>query len=436
MHFQELEFKQEPFNAIHVNILSIVSLIGAAQGLFLFVTLLAWRQGNRRANALLSVIFFTMSIALWNSYLLASNSYKEFPYTLRLYDILRLLTGPLIYLYVREMIARPMRWNDALHFLPTLLYALCLIPFFMGGEAAKEAFVQQALQGKQRDYVLLSALRPWYNLAYLLVALRLLQEYSKRIRQHFADIEVVSLQWLRNIVAGVTVLVVLVGISSLAGLLGFVRPSEVNSAMAILAALWMYGIAYFALQKTIIYSDELRQLLATEPILALPSASLAHPLLHNQPSHRASVQESRNDAPSETFSLSPAAPSAPSEQVQYLLTFMEEHKPYLSHQLTLSRLAEATGLPNYRISELLNKELGQNFFDFVNRYRIEEWKKRIQAGESPQTIQEMAFIVGFNSKSSFNSAFKKHTGQTPSAFKATLEHQEQGETRKPAKHKV
>ncbi len=400
-----------------MNIFSIVSLIGAAQGLFLCVTLIAWRHGNRRANALIAVLFFIMSIALWNAYLLSSGFYKEFPYTLRVYDVLRLLTGPLIYLYVREMIVRPMRWRDVLHFLPTFAYGLLLIPFFMSDEAVKQAFVEKTLQGQHYDYVVLAALRPWYNLAYMLVALQLLREYSKRIRQHFADIEVVSLQWLWNIVIGVTILTVLIGISSVVGLFGVVRPSEVNSGMALLAALWMYGIAYFALQKTMVYSDELRQLLAAEPILALPSATTfpALAILHPKELNPS------NDKPSQAL-----PPISSSEQLQYLLRFMDERKPYLNHQLTLSRLADATGLPGYRISELLNKELGESFFDFVNKYRVEEWKERVRKEEMQQTIQELAYIVGFNSKSSFNAAFKKHTGQTPSAFRATQEQQGAG----------
>jgi AraC-like DNA-binding protein len=92
----------------------------------------------------------------------------------------------------------------------------------------------------------------------------------------------------------------------------------------------------------------------------------------------------------------------------------------LDSELNLQRLSEQIGVPAYRLSQMMNSHLHQNFFDVINQYRVEEWKRLMSEGSASGTIQELAFQVGFNSKSSFNTAFKKHTGQTPSEYRAEL----------------
>ena len=69
---------------------------------------------------------------------------------------------------------------------------------------------------------------------------------------------------------------------------------------------------------------------------------------------------------------------------------------------------------------MINSKFGQNFYDFVNHYRIEEAKSiMVSNTDDKKTILEILYEVGFNSKSAFNNAFKKNTGKTPSEFKRT-----------------
>jgi len=95
--------------------------------------------------------------------------------------------------------------------------------------------------------------------------------------------------------------------------------------------------------------------------------------------------------------------------------YMTKHKPYLEEALSLQELSQKTSIPMKRLSLLINQKIGMHFFDFVNAYRIEESKKLLK--KSDFTIQQIMYEVGFNSKSSFNTAFKKHTSLTPSAFR-------------------
>ena len=100
---------------------------------------------------------------------------------------------------------------------------------------------------------------------------------------------------------------------------------------------------------------------------------------------------------------------------------MEEEKPYLNNDLSATGLAKMVQISRHELSEILNMEFGQNFYDFINEYRVKEFQKRIVLPENDHlTIMAVAVDSGFNSKSSFNSFIKKFTGTTPSRYKATV----------------
>ncbi|MGD2033695.1 MAG: helix-turn-helix domain-containing protein [Bacteroidales bacterium] len=101
-----------------------------------------------------------------------------------------------------------------------------------------------------------------------------------------------------------------------------------------------------------------------------------------------------------------------------LIKYMVHHRPYLIPEITLTRLSEMTSIPPRSLSEVINKGFQQNFFEFVNSYRIEEAKKMIRNSDAEnKTILEILYEVGFNNKSVFNATFKKHTGKTPTEYK-------------------
>ena len=97
---------------------------------------------------------------------------------------------------------------------------------------------------------------------------------------------------------------------------------------------------------------------------------------------------------------------------------MDSQRPWLEPELSLEQLASRLSLRPKLLSQLINESLRQNFFEFVNRYRIEEAKRLLtNPVDKKITVLEVLYEVGFNSKSSFNTIFKKHTGLTPSEFK-------------------
>ena len=106
------------------------------------------------------------------------------------------------------------------------------------------------------------------------------------------------------------------------------------------------------------------------------------------------------------------------ELINKLNRHVEEEKPYLNPELTLYDLASQINLAKNDLTDLLNNHIGKNFFSYVNEFRI---KAVIRRFDNPDynhfTIIAIAYDCGFNSKSTFNSLFKQHTGQTPSDYK-------------------
>ncbi|MCG8330708.1 MAG: helix-turn-helix domain-containing protein [Chitinophagales bacterium] len=103
---------------------------------------------------------------------------------------------------------------------------------------------------------------------------------------------------------------------------------------------------------------------------------------------------------------------------QQLENHMQKKKPYLNPDLNIKTLAEAMGIPPKTLSQTINHALGSNFSDYINSYRIREAKASLeQQHENALSIKEIMYAVGFNSRSVFNTVFKKKTGQTPSEYR-------------------
>jgi AraC-like DNA-binding protein len=101
-----------------------------------------------------------------------------------------------------------------------------------------------------------------------------------------------------------------------------------------------------------------------------------------------------------------------------LESFVKLEKPYLNSDLTLGDLAKLLDMPKHHLTETLNRKLQKNFYSYVNECRITEFKALLQDPQnSMQTIMSLAYQVGFNSKSAFNTFFKKSTQMTPTQFR-------------------
>ena len=105
-----------------------------------------------------------------------------------------------------------------------------------------------------------------------------------------------------------------------------------------------------------------------------------------------------------------------------LKNYMSSEKPFLDPALTIQDSWRAINVPIRELSVLINQHWGRHFDDFVNTYRIETAMQNLKDPSKQRvTVPEILYEVGFNSKSSFNTAFKKQTGNTPTAFRNKLQ---------------
>ena len=105
-------------------------------------------------------------------------------------------------------------------------------------------------------------------------------------------------------------------------------------------------------------------------------------------------------------------------EIEKLKQLMEIEQPYLDAQLTVQELAAKLEMSAKDLSVLINVYMDKHFFDFVNEYRITKAMQLLQDPLKKElTILEILYQVGFNSKSSFNTSFKKYTGKTPTDFR-------------------
>mgnify|MGYP003590489085 CR=1 FL=1 len=116
-------------------------------------------------------------------------------------------------------------------------------------------------------------------------------------------------------------------------------------------------------------------------------------------------------------------PETLNEDLLKLKKYMTDEKPFLNPDLKIQDISKEMNVPVRELSVLINHQLGQHFYDFVNTYRIENAMEILKdSSKSKVTILEILYEVGFNSKSSFNTAFKKHTGNTPTEYRKSLQY--------------
>jgi len=116
-------------------------------------------------------------------------------------------------------------------------------------------------------------------------------------------------------------------------------------------------------------------------------------------------------------------PETLNEDLLKLKKYMTDEKPFLNPDLKIQDISKEINVPVRELSVLINHQLGQHFYDFVNTYRIENAMEILKdSSKSKVTILEILYEVGFNSKSSFNTAFKKQTGNTPTAYRKALQY--------------
>ncbi|MDF1698619.1 MAG: adenylate/guanylate cyclase domain-containing protein [Saprospiraceae bacterium] len=189
--------------------------------------------------------------------------------------------------------------------------------------------------------------------------------------------------------------------------------SAMNFLILMYTLLGRYDEALDVMEEAVTFRLPLILLLKTEPI--------AKPLRKQERFQKIMGDIFKGNDTLQQIAEIPKRSTIPAEigqkYVTRLMECMSQEKPYLNSNLTLRILAELIEIHPNKLSELLNDRIGKNFSEFINQYRVEEFKTiAILPQNNHLSLLGLAYESGFNSKTVFNTFFKKETGFTPNQY--------------------
>jgi len=293
---------------------------------------------------------------------------------------------PLLFLYILSVIYSDfkLKAKHSIHLLPWVINILVLFPnFFMASEAIQIDFLSNYFETS--EYKWSSAIGKFIEVLYIIAEIYYVIRYRKLLLENYTNKDAFyNYHWVKQLI-----IFILVG-QALTFIKGSIRDSgnfdqDFINIFRIILLLFGLFFSFWLVFK------------------ALLSPKLFRGIAVN-------LRLSKEMASDET--------KTSNKQIQSIKDYMVKEKPFLDPSLTVKSLSEKTDIPHRELSILINQELGKHFFDFINSYRIEKAMSILKDPlKKKQTVLEILYEVGFNSKSSFNTAFKKHTGQTPTAYR-------------------
>ncbi|KFF19254.1 helix-turn-helix domain-containing protein [Chryseobacterium sp. JM1] len=376
-----------------INVLIIVTGISLFISLFLAFFLLTVRTEYRLSNALFAAFLIVNTMDISEPLV---SLVTDGPSNLgMLRNTLAFLQIPAFYLYVMSVCYSDFRLKPkhVLHLLPFLMVNMILLPrFYMVDAASKMDFIinRQSRIELQVTHILFHI----QFVAYFVAVFVLLRKAKKLYRENYAGTSINSYSWLFQFTSVLTALYLIVIIKNIFKFSDYPYISE-----------WIkVGILVFQLFIICWYLLK----------------ALNHPGLFRNINSRLKlvsdiISEEKNNE------VQTVSESELNEELIKLKKYMVEEKPFLDPSLTIQNVSDSTQIPVRDLSLLINHQLGQHFFDFINTYRIEEAKVILKdPAKKKVTVLEILYEVGFNSKSSFNTAFKKYTDLTPTLYRKQL----------------
>jgi AraC-like DNA-binding protein len=344
-------------------------------------------------HKVLIVFFLLNGLLLLDHYLELKRIIFEYPHLLGLTYTLPIALGPLLFYYTRVMTGekRPaFRKFLFTHGIPFILLTLYFLfdYYFLPAHEKLEYYYRES-EGETSLVVYVTEFFLNFSIpVYAVLSLIHLKKYVKKLKSKFSYTENINLRWLAVILwfyTGISMLMLITNLfSDIIPIFSFLFGDSLIYGVFVIG---VFGIGYYGIKQKVIYIES--------------TTTIIEDLKQKGRYRKSSLTVTENDP-----------------NLEQLFKLMEADKVYLNSQLSLKELAGKMNFTENNLSQLINEGLGKNFYDFVNAYRVEEVKQKIKKPEYGHlTLFGIAQECGFNSKSSFNSIFKQHTGITPSEFR-------------------
>jgi AraC-like DNA-binding protein len=376
----------------------VIIFLGVFQGLLLSVFFIKNVQSNRKPNLYQGLLLISLSLAIFEEWLNNTGYIVKVLYLTNFSESLNFVFAPLFYLYIYNSLNPESRKKDWIHFIPFIFFTFYLVFQFIQPDEMK---YNSFLDTKHPDWEYLQVQTPisddplgvrvYVNqltliqfVVYITASILILLKKFRSLNQPLFRTDNEMLRILRNFVIHFFIIIALFFITKLT----FGMRSDIGS----------YLIAAYI--SFMIYSTTW-QIMNRSDFFDNPGSFLTFPALKYQ---KSSLTEEQKD------------------QILGKITREMEKNNYFSNNLaSLSGLAKQINESQHHVSQVINEKMNKNFFEMLAYYRVEHAKKLIAGDKDGKiTIEELAEMVGYNSKSSFNTAFKKYTSKTPSEFRKSL----------------
>jgi AraC-like DNA-binding protein len=365
-------------------------LLAALQGVLLSVFLFTKKQ-NHAANIVLAVATLALSLELATVVYYTNRWYRLYPNLMGFSYPFPALYGPLFFLYAKLISKKEEHFRpiDLLHFTPVLVIYCMTAPIFFFSVEEKITLLDNMMMGIHDPiFSIFNGFIPIQGIIYTILTIKVVAEYNRNIKDSYSNIDLINLNWLKYLTLGMIIIWSIVALITVVSSVGLYF-AHIDALLNIPLAILIYSIGYMGLKQPEIFLDPSSVPLQIESTVKYQRSGLSDE----------SAEEIKGR----------------------LLALMISEKPFLGRDLTLQKLAERLQTSSHNLSEVINTRLHQSYYDFINQYRIEEFKKRISEPESERyNLLSIALDSGFQSKGTFNSIFKKFTGMTPSEYKARL----------------
>lgn len=356
---------------------TIVFLIASVQAIFTAWVLLRWRRGMALANRLLALLLVLFACNLLEYVLYWSNYIFQYPHAANVTLQFPFLYGPILWLYLRTIYTgKPLKLKDIWLFAP-FFGAMMVIGFWYFGSAE----IKRAQMLGEIPYTW----NGWWMR---------IQFWGRLI-------------WMGGF-AGWNIVYVM-------------RQPRVGSTAS--WARWLTGFylvfvlayySYFILIQFPFFNstwDYHISAVMTAMIYLIAYAGYVQPAVFE------GFQWTEPGSPTK-YRNSGLTTEASKSLLQNLQLLMREEVLYHDAEINLDKLAARLNASKHHVSQVINEQLGSSFFEYINQLRVEEAKKLlVETTKSDFHIIEIAYVVGFNNKVSFNAAFKKATGMTPTEYR-------------------
>lgn len=386
-----------------LSISNLIILLGAVQGIFLSAVIGNLTRQNKTAHRFLALFLFIFALQMIAFVIWDSHFILKVPHLSMITSPLNFALGPLYFLYVKALTSKDfsLKRKDALHFVPFLVSIIYFIPFYFKSAAYKIQFNLDSDNHFPAFWSRFSVVATIQSSIYIVLTILILVRHERTVKKYYSSLEKKNLGWIRaNVFA-----MVLTWLSC--SFFSFFGWKWADYYSNIVFSACVYALGYYGIRQQFIFNEIREDVETEEPVPAVIK-------------------------PEEIISKKYERSGLTEDKAKQLLIqldkLMAAEKLFLNPELNLQQLADTLSSSSggkqvsiHHVSQVLNQYKQLNFFDYINQLRVEEFKiQLLDPSKQHLSLLGLAFECGFNSKASFNVAFKKYTGTTPSAFRKNL----------------